>query len=162
MKKSTLLPCAIAASALLTIGAGCATQDPAVRNSDTRNTEVAGASSVPLVATLWRLTQLGSEVVQNPAGANAVSLQLLAQNSRAAGFAGCNRMFGGYALSNDTLRFEQMGATKMACMENARMQLEQRYLDMFANVARWKITGNTLELLDAAGQSLATFEGSAS
>jgi hypothetical protein len=32
---------------------------------------------------------------------------------------------------------------------------------MFSNVARWKITGNTLELLDAAGQPLATFEGSA-
>ena len=156
MKKSTLLLCAIAANALLTIGAGCATQDPAARSP-----EVAGASSVPLVATQWRLTQLGGELVDNPAGASAVGLQLQAQNSRATGFAGCNRMFGGYALSNDTLRFEQMGATKMACMENPRMQLEQRYLDMFSNVQRWKITGNTLELLDGSGQSLAAFEGTA-
>lgn len=156
MRKFTLLLCAVAANALLTIGAGCATQGSAAKD-----TEVATASSVPLVATRWRLTQLGGEIVPNPAGDNTISLQLMAQNARAVGFAGCNRMFGGYALSNDTLRFEQMGATKMACMDNARMQIEQRYLEMFSSVARWKITGNKLELLDAAGQSLATFEGRA-
>lgn len=155
MKKISLLLCALGASALLTIAAGCATQGSAARSP-----EVAAASSVPLVATHWRLTQLGGEIVQNPAGANAISLQLMAQNSRATGFAGCNRMFGGYALSNDTLRFEQMGATKMACMENARMQIEQRYLEMFSGVARWAIVGDQLELSDAQGQKLAVFAAS--
>ncbi len=151
MKKPTLLLCAIAVNALLTIGAGCATHDK----------DVSAAASVPLATTNWRLTQLGELVVDNPAGENAVSLQLQSQNSRATGFAGCNRMFGGYALSNDTLRFEQMGATKMACLDPARMQLEQRYLEMFSNVARWSIVGSQLQFTDAQGQKLAVFESSA-
>jgi putative lipoprotein len=148
MKIRPLLLCTIAG--VLTIGAGCAAPSP----------ELASASSVPLASTTWRLTQLGGVVVTNPEGASAVNLQLQAQNSRATGFAGCNRMFGGYALSNDTLRFEQMGSTKMACLESSRMQLEQRYLDMFSGVARWKIGGSQLELYDAQGQRLAMFEAS--
>lgn len=151
MKQLVLLTWAIAANLVLTIAAGCATQ----------GTNVSGASSVPLAGTHWRLTQLGELVVDTPAGNSPVGLQLQPQNAKATGFAGCNRMFGGYALSNDTLRFEQMGATKMACVDESRMQIEQRYLEMFSNVARWSITGSQLLLSDAQGQRLAVFEAMA-
>jgi putative lipoprotein len=145
MNTRILLLCAIVAT--LT-SAGCAT--PASR-------EVASAASVPLTQTNWRLAQLGAEVIPNPPGDHAVAIQLQAQNSRVTGFAGCNRMFGGYSLNGDTLKFDQVGATKMACLEEDRMQLEGRFFEMMSQVARWKITDSTLELLDAGGQSLATF-----
>jgi putative lipoprotein len=145
MNTRTLLLCAIVTA--LT-NAGCTT--PGSR-------EVASAASVPLTQTNWRLTQLGEEVVANPAGDQAVAIQLQAQNSRVTGFAGCNRMFGGYSLNGEALKFDQVGATKMACLEEDRMRLEGRVFETLSQVARWKITNSTLELLNAGGQALATF-----
>jgi len=131
----------------LTMFAGCTTRGAA---------EVKEASAAPLVGTQWRLTQLGEEVVTNPAGAREIHLTLQAQNQRVTGFAGCNRMMGGYALSGDELKFDRPGGTMMAC--EGRMDIEQRFMAMFENVARWKISGNTLQLLDASGKAIATFE----
>jgi heat shock protein HslJ len=135
----------------LTIG-GCST--PA-------SEQVAAAAAVPLTNTSWRLLQLGERVVDNPAGPAAVNLQLDAQNPRVTGFAGCNRMFGGYSLNGDELKFDDLGATKMACAEGSRMKLEQDYFDMLANVASWKISGSSLQLLDSGGASLAMFAADA-
>jgi heat shock protein HslJ len=118
--------------------------------------EVATASSASLIDTQWKLAQLGEEIVTNPPGARAIHLVLQSQNQRVTGFAGCNLMMGRYVLSGDELKFDDMGGTKMFC--EGRMEIEQRYLAMFDNVARWKITGNTLALLDADGKSVATFE----
>lgn len=122
---------------------------------------VANAATVPLVNTPWRLTELGGQVISNPEGPAAINLTLEAQNPRATGFAGCNRMFGGYSLNGDQLKFDQMGSTKMACVDEGRMQLEMRYLEMLPSVARWKITDHTLALLDARGEPLATFAAAA-
>jgi heat shock protein HslJ len=147
--KFFLLCCAIVANLALTIGAGCAT-----RPTD----EVAGAAAVPLADTEWRLSQLGN-LLPPPAapGGSAIGMQLQSQNTRVVGFSGCNRMFGAYALDGESLKFAQMGGTKMACLEDDRMRLEQEYLRMFSTVAAWRITGRTLELLDGGGKVVATF-----
>jgi heat shock protein HslJ len=79
---------------------------------------------------------------------------------RLTGFGGCNRMFGGYSLDGDQLKFDQIGATKMACLDPSRMRLEQSYFDMLSRVARWKITDNRLALLDTAGATLGTIVAS--
>jgi heat shock protein HslJ len=54
-----------------------------------------------------------------------------------------------------------MGGTKMACADDGRMRLEQQYLEMFSTVAGWKISGQTLELVDAQGKAVATFVAAA-
>jgi heat shock protein HslJ len=41
---------------------------------------------------------------------------------------------------------------------DARMDLERKFLAMFDAIASWKIAANTLQLLDAGGKSVATFE----
>jgi heat shock protein HslJ len=138
---------------MLGVSTGCATREA--------TQEVAEAARVGLLNTSWRLAELGGEVLTNPEGSDAVGLQLQAENARVVGFSGCNRMFGGYVLSGDSLKFAQMGGTRMACAEPERMQLEQAYLAMFERVAGWKITGQTLQLLDAQGNVLATFVGAA-
>ena len=119
--------------------------------------KVAAAAGVPLVNTNWQLTQLGDQVVNGLAGGNPPSFQLQAENPRITGFAGCNRLFGGYLLNGEELKFDQIGATKMACLDETRMRLEQQYFDMLSRVAGWKITDSTLELSDAGGTRLATF-----
>jgi heat shock protein HslJ len=113
------------------------------------------AAAVPLLETPWRLTQLGDQVIDNPAGVGAVAFTLAASNSAVTGNSGCNRMFGHYALEGDLLKFDGLGGTKMAC--EGRMQLEQSFTNALLSVMRWKITGRTLELLDETGKPVATF-----
>ncbi len=129
--------------------AGCAAP-PASGKVDT-------AAAAPLVNTTWRLTHLGGQVLDNPAGASSVRLQLEQQNPRVTGFGGCNRMFGGYLLKAEQLKFDQIGATKMACLDESRMKLEQDFFQMLSQVSGWKINGSTLELLDTGGTTLAAF-----
>lgn len=114
------------------------------------------AATQSLLDTRWRLTRLGDEVIENPAGERAVHFQLQAANSGLTGFSGCNRMFGRYALDGASLKFDGLGGTRMFCQPN--MQLEQKFLGMFQNVASWKVTGNSLELFDASNKAVATFE----
>jgi heat shock protein HslJ len=148
-----LLP-ALAAGLTISLGLFACTNAPQAERVD-------DAAAAPLVDTRWQLTQLGEQVITGAPGANAVSLQLQAQNLRLTGFAGCNRMFGGYSLNGDQLKFDQIGATKMACVDEARMRLEQDYFEMLTRVARWKISGNQLALEDSEGAVLGTFVASA-
>jgi heat shock protein HslJ len=140
---TALLLCAILGAGVLTTS--CTTSTKTVPT----------ASAQSLLDTQWRLTQLGNEVVDNPAGERAVHFVLQPSNSNLTGFSGCNRMFGNYALDGPSLKFDGLGGTRMFCQPN--MELEQKFLGMFQNVAGWKIAGNTLELLDASGKSVATF-----
>lgn len=142
------LAATLAPALALTIGA-CAT--PQVSE------KVQNAAAAPLVNTQWRLTHLGGQVLTNPPGATAISLQLQPDNPRVTGFAGCNRMFGAYLLNGDQLKFDQIGATRMACLDESRMKLEQDYFQALSQVAGWKITDSSLELLDAGGETLTTF-----
>ena len=114
------------------------------------------AASVPLLGTHWRLTMLGNEVVDNPAGERDAHLTLQPTNNAVTGDSGCNRMFGRYALENDMLKLDGLGGTKMFC--EGRMQLEQRFTNALMATLRWKIAGRTLELLDESGKAVATFE----
>jgi heat shock protein HslJ len=115
-------------------------------------------TSATLLDTHWRLTRLGEQIVQNPVGANSVHISMQSQNTNVTGNAGCNRMFGRYALENDMLKFDGLGGTKMFC--EARMALEERFMNALLSVMRWKITGTTLELFDERGTAVATFEAS--
>jgi heat shock protein HslJ len=121
--------------------------------------EVVQAAPATLLDTHWRLTQVGEVIVPNPAGSREVYFSLQSQNPNVVGFSGCNRMFGHYALAGQQLKFDQIGGTKMFC--DVRMELEQRFLAMFEFVAGWKISGNTLQLLNSAGGTVAGFEASA-
>ncbi len=144
-KTSALLLCAILCVGALTT-TGCVANPGPVQD----------ASSQMLVDTHWRLTRLGDEVVENPPGERDVHLTLQQNNLVVTGNSGCNRMFGHYAVNGDSIKFDQMGGTKMFC--EARMKLEQQFLGMFEQVAGWKITGKTLELLDTNGKAVAGFE----
>lgn len=116
---------------------------------------IATASSVPLLDTHWRLSQLGERVIDNPAGQGDVHIVLASRDSGVTGNSGCNRMFGRYALENDMLKFDGLGGTKMFC--EARMELEQSFTNTLLATMRWKITGQTLQLLDETGKPVASF-----
>ena len=113
-------------------------------------------STAELLNTYWKLVQLGDQVISTPAGAREINFVLQSENQQVAGFSGCNRMMGSYVLDGAKIRFEQMAGTLMACVPD--LELEREFLAMFALVARWEISGESLRLLDSQGKTLATFE----
>lgn len=116
-------------------------------------TEPPAPKSVTLEGTDWTLTRVGTAAVSAAPGARAPNLRLAER--RAGGFAGCNRFGGAYELTGASLRFGQMVATRMACMNGG--ELEQSYLDALTAVRAWQITGNRLTLVSAAGTALLDF-----
>ena len=71
------------------------------------------------------------------------------------GSGGCNRFNGGFTLDGDQLRFSKMASTMMACADG--MEQEGRFLKDLARIARYRIAGDQLELLDDSGATLMLF-----
>jgi heat shock protein HslJ len=120
---------------------------------------VSGAPAITtagLLNTYWRLSELDGQQVVTPAGARELHVVLRPENQRVSGFSGCNRFTGGYVLAGDSLKFDQVAGTMMACAGD--MDIEKRFLAALPQVARWRIEGETLRWLDAGGQTLATFQ----
>jgi heat shock protein HslJ len=65
-------------------------------------------------------------------------------------------MIGSYVLENDTLRFSQVAATKMACLKG--MDTEDAFLKTLDQIRRWWIEGEHLMLTNEYGEILAQFE----
>lgn len=63
------------------------------------------------------------------------------------GFAGVNRFFGKYKINGNNIRFEQMGATKMAGSP-AAMRFEDKFLQALAKADRCTLIGNTFTLYE--------------
>jgi copper homeostasis protein (lipoprotein) len=149
MKTQILFACALALA--LTNLAGCASKPAA---------DAPAKSTATLVNTQWKLGKVGERVVTTPQGGQDIYFVLQADNQRVAGFSGCNRLMGSYALNGSQLKFDQMAGTRMAC-EGDGMKVEDEFLAIFPLVARWEIDGQALQLLDAGDKSLATFQAGA-
>ncbi len=85
-----------------------------------------------------------------------VTLELI--DGQASGSAGCNQYFGSYTLSGEALTFSETGSTMMACMPEEKMQQEADYLAALLGVTTYQLNDNQLVLLDAAGETIITFE----
>jgi heat shock protein HslJ len=110
-------------------------------------TAAAQASPTTLENVQWTLLQLYGEAVKAPSR-GAPTMSLASKDKRMSGFAGCNRMIGGYELDGETVKFTGMATTRMACID---VTPEESLLRALAATTRWKVTGNTLELFDASG-----------
>ena len=115
-------------------------------------------NAAQLRTTYWKLTALGSTPV-NVADSQREPHIVFANDSKLSGSGGCNRMFGSYELSGDAIVITGVGATKMACQDG--MDVESAFLPSMQRVAKYRITGQQLELLDAGGAVVAKFEAKA-
>jgi copper homeostasis protein (lipoprotein) len=122
--------------------------------------ETCGAqlSTPSLGNTYWKLTRLGDTPVAAVPQQREPHFILHSESRRVSGSSGCNRLMGRYELKSDTLAFDQMAATKMACPQG--MDLEKTFLEALGQVKTWKITGQHLDLFDAAGKPVARLEAS--
>jgi len=120
--------------------------------------ETCGArvATTPLEHTYWKLTWLGAAPVPVASPQREPHIILTPESRRVSGSGGCNRLVGSYELYEDRLTFGQMAGTRMACLEGGAT--EQAFLEALRRVYTWKITGQHLELFDAAGTLVARFE----
>ncbi|MBV6415570.1 MAG: hypothetical protein CMLOHMNK_00082 [Steroidobacteraceae bacterium] len=106
--------------------------------------------------TYWRLVALDGVPIGLAADQRAPDIVLQSRDRRAAGFAGCNRLTGGYTVDGAKLAFTDMASTMMACPQG--MDIEQSLHEALAKVAGWTLDGRRLDLRDGAGRSVAMFE----
>jgi copper homeostasis protein (lipoprotein) len=104
----------------------------------------------------WNLVYLGPTPVSAVANQQQAHLVFDADTLRVAGSGGCNRVAGSFEIDGERLRFGPMASTRMACPGG--MDLERQFLEALAQVERYRICENTLELLDISSNLLALFE----
>lgn len=116
------------------------------------------ALDLPLVHTEWLLVEMDGE--RKPSfrsDSTAFTLLLLRDSvNRLAGKGACNRFFGDYDASEDTLSLRVSGAMQMFC---PGLNDEQRYLRMLEDVRSYLIDADTLYLYDKNDLEKAVFAG---
>lgn len=114
----------ILALVLMPAGLGLANgSGPSITGAEWQVTEIAGIESLPLAPT-FEFSDAG----------------------RFSGFAGCNRIIGGYQLEDGALVFGAIGATKMLC-EEAQMQVERAVFAALERVSDLVQDGDTLRFV---------------
>lgn len=103
----------------------------------------------------WELVELRGRAVVTREGVASPYLELNATKSSAYGFGGCNRFFGSYEATEETLKLSSMGATRMACPEV--MDQEQELFRALDATTRYEIHGSEL-LLFSEETLVARFE----
>jgi len=111
--------------------------------------------NAPLENTRWKLIRLGDKRVTMASKQREPYFVLNSETKRVTGLGGCNRLMGSYKLNGDQLSFSHLAGTMMACIEG--MDTEREFLKSLIEVAKWKITGQHLELSDANGKEVAQF-----
>lgn len=118
-----------------------------------------GASGTPpaaLADTYWKLVRLDERPVPAAERQREAHLVLHAEGLRLAGSGGCNRLLGRWRVEGESLAFTQVASTRMACPSG--MELEARFVAVLATVARHRIEGETLSLIDPGGTVVARLQ----
>jgi heat shock protein HslJ len=147
-----LLPlAAITAAAVAACSQPDPTPDAQVPDSASISTVPAPAAAAPgdtaLAGPEWRLVELNGRPAGTGAGGRPATLQFI-EEGRVAGFGGCNRIAGPYAVTGDSLRLGPLVMTRMACSEG--MELETAFAAALDSVESYRRDGSALELLRAA------------
>jgi len=114
------------------------------------------SAKVPLEGTYWKLSVLRGKPVEATRNQQEPFFILRPEQKRLTGSGGCNRLMGGYTVDGDRLSFTGVASTRMACVQ--AMDQERGFLESLSTVARWRIDGERLELLDEQGATLLQFD----
>jgi len=94
-----------------------------------------------LTGTEWILQDLAG----TPALPNVKATLAFPEAGRAVGNASCNRFTGSAEISGDTIKFEILASTRLACADNAVSSQETEYLKALAAAAkRFELKDSTL------------------
>ncbi len=85
----------------------------------------------------WQVAEIDKQTVIEPGKLTLI----LTKAGKLAGFSGCNRFGGSYTLEGEQLSIQQnLFSTRMACLNDALMEQETRYLQLLATMTHAKLT----------------------
>lgn len=100
-------------------------------------------SSDKLEGVEWKLESLNGKTFVLKSG-NSITLSFEGTTAKIGGTAVCNKYFGGYTKTVETVVFSGIGSTKMMCDDNLN---ESDYFSMLGSVDSYKISGGKLTLM---------------
>ncbi len=100
----------------------------------------------------WKLESLNGKTVALNSG-SSITLNFNGTTAKIGGTAVCNKYFGGYTKTDETVVFSAIGSTKMMCDDNIN---ESDYFSMLGSVDSYKISGGKLTLM-SKDKTLAVF-----
>lgn len=104
-------------------------------------------SDAALENTYWKLVAVGARPTQVQPGEREAYLLLF--DGRVSGSSGCNKLMGSYTRrAPGELHIGPLGMTRMACLPGV-MEQEAALVSAYARVTRHRITGDTLDLMEA-------------
>ena len=116
-----------------------------------------GSSQVlPLANTHWTLVEVKGMPVAPGAGRPPYII-FDPKQKRVTGYGGVNGFFGGYEASGGELRMPRLASTRRAGPPEL-MDLESAFFTALSATASYRISGDTLELLDSGAGTLARFQ----
>ena len=108
----------------------------------------------PLEGTYWKAIELAGKPV--PANDSIREIYLVLQDrGRVYGSDGCNRVAGAYEVKKDAIRFSEMAATRMACIDAGDIDIAFR--DALKSARRLTVVGDHLDLFDSKNRRVAAF-----
>ena len=116
-----------------------------------------GAAENSLENTHWSLVSFGAPDSEQPPAAGSMITLMLA-NGQAGGFGGCNSYGGSYQVEGNTVSFDELNSTLVACENQEITDQEQRYFQALDAVASYERSENFLILSDESGNAVLTFE----
>jgi copper homeostasis protein (lipoprotein) len=113
-------------------------------------------STATLTDTYWKLVLLNGEpIAVDQEKKDEQHIVLAKENQRLTGYAGCNRIIGGYQLEDQRIAFS-MAVSRRGCFKGE--EAEAQFLAALSQAASWKVEGQDMELFDQAGKSVARFQ----
>jgi heat shock protein HslJ len=111
---------------------------------------ISQAGEPPLEGTAWVLTSYNDSL---PIDGTQTTIQF--EDGEVSGSAGCNHYGGSYQIKGDTIRFEGLYSTEMACMDPPGvMEQEQAYLDLLRSSERIEMSDDLLTIYAGSQEHL--------
>jgi heat shock protein HslJ len=107
----------------------------------------------PLANTYWKLVTAGGSPVKVSERQREAHV-IFRLDGTLGGSTGCNRMSGTYMAKGHSLKLGPIAATRMFCAETA--DTERAFTAALGAATGWRIRGDDLTLLNAAGEAVAT------
>jgi len=111
-----------------------------------------GSAQVQLAGTYWNVKEVDGQSFKPLKGGRDAHLRLDEKQKRATGYSGVNSFSGSFETSAASLSFGPIAATRRAGPPPA-MAFETAFFRALGETKRYRISGETLELLDAEGKA---------
>jgi heat shock protein HslJ len=114
-------------------------------------------AGVTLENTPWSLVSFGTPEAGTPL-VEGSAIALILADGRAGGMGGCNSYGGTYQIEADTVSFDQLTRTEIACADERVTEQEQRYFNALESAGRYELDGNLLRIWYDDGAGVLVFE----